>query len=67
MAKQDFKKCKLMIQTWHHHHHHNNNIITFELDPEVLAGEGLAKLPISRDNVPRGGSAPVTAGNPEGQ
>lgn len=36
-------------------------------DPEIFAGEGLAKLPIRRYNVPGGGGAPVTGCDPEGE
>lgn len=39
----------------------------FRSDSEVLPGECLTELPIGRNNVPWGGSAPVTASDPEGQ
>lgn len=38
-----------------------------KLNPEILSGESLTKLPISRDNVPRSGSTAVTASDPEAE
>ena len=37
------------------------------LDPEILAGEGLAELPIGGGDVPGGGGAVVAGGDPEGE
>lgn len=37
------------------------------LDPEILAGESLAKLPIGRDDVPGSGGATVTGCDPKGK
>jgi len=36
-------------------------------DPEVLALEGLAELPVARGGVPGGGGAAVAAGDAEGE
>jgi hypothetical protein len=36
-------------------------------DPEVLALEGLAELPVARGDVPGGGGAAVAAGDAEGE
>lgn len=39
----------------------------WKLDLKILSSESLTKLPIRRDNVPRCGSAAVTASDPEAE
>lgn len=46
---------------------YGGNFSSSSLDPEILAGEGLSKLPVWRSNVPGSRGAAVAAGDPEGE